>query len=91
VAVSGMPKGRSRSAAPAGCKGSSERRRQGHHVVVDETVMCVRPLSLRDASALIGVSRMLPAELIAGQHDQHLERHMRERLAGDGLLWVIRL
>jgi len=85
-----MARGRSRTAAPVGCKGSSERQRLGHHVVVDETVMCVRPLSLRDASALIGVSRMLAAELIGGQHDQHLEGHMRERLARDGLLWVIR-
>jgi hypothetical protein len=85
-----MPRGRSRRAAPVGCKGSSERRRLGQHEVVDETVMCVRPLSLRDASALIGVSGMLAAELIGSQHDQHLERHMRERLARDGLLWVIR-
>jgi hypothetical protein len=33
---------------------------------------------------------MLAAELIGGQHDQHLERHMRERLARHGLLWVVR-
>jgi hypothetical protein len=53
---------------------------------MDETVMCPRPLSRQDASALIGITGMLGGELMLGQLDGDLERHLRERLTRDGLL-----
>jgi hypothetical protein len=53
---------------------------------MDETAMCPRRLSQQDASALIGITAMLGGELMLGQLDGDLERHLRERLTRDGLL-----
>lgn len=53
---------------------------------MDETAICARPLSCRDASALIGIIGMLEGELRLDQLDPDLERHLRERLRRDGLL-----
>ena len=58
----------------------------GHDAGMDETAMCSRPLSRQDASALIGITGMLGGELRLGQLDADLERHLRQRLARDGLL-----
>ena len=53
---------------------------------MDETALCPRPLSRQDASALIGITGILGAELMLGQLDGDLERHLRDRLTRDGLL-----
>jgi hypothetical protein len=43
-------------------------------------------LSLRDVGALIGITSMVNGELMLGQLDPELERHLRERLTRDGLM-----
>lgn len=70
----------------AGCAANSARAALAHHGPMEDSLVCRRPLTRQDASALIGLSAILASELMLGQLDPDLERHLRRRLAGEGLL-----
>lgn len=53
---------------------------------MEESPLCERPLSRRDASALVGITALLASELMLGQLDADLEQHLRQRLGREGLL-----